>query len=239
MEAGGILEEKEPAAAFDIGKRRFVRLNFGTSDHGFTAGFADLPADYDPDIYELEAGWTSRPAVLGGGKGLYLRGHNRSDDLFMFWKRQITGLQPDTTYTVRLRVQFVSSYRSGSIGIGGSPADSVFVKLGASQREPVVTTDDTGMLALNVDKGIQSQGGKDAAMVGTVALPARGRGDYGYLFRNNYGARQRVTTDHTGSLWLFFGTDSGFEGLTELWYTRLSFGFIPLGKPSQRLITLK
>ena len=124
-----------------------------------------------------------------------------------------------------MQVQFISSYLRGSVGIGGSPADSVFLKLGASPNEPVVMEDGEGQLTLSLDKGTQSQGGRDAAVVGTVALPPRTRAQHGYLRRNNSSARQLVTTDSTGSMWLLFGTDSGFEGLTELWYTRLWVGF--------------
>jgi hypothetical protein len=162
---------------------------------------------------------------LRGARALYIAGHNRSDDLFMFWKRQVTGLQPNTTYRVRLSVRFVSSYRSGMAGIGGSPAESVFVKIGASATEPLVAADSEGMLSLNLDKGNQSQSGLDAAKVGDVSLPARGRADYGYVQRNNHAVRQTATTDSDGRLWLFFGTDSGFEGLTELWYTHLTVSF--------------
>jgi Golgi nucleoside diphosphatase len=111
------------------------------------------------------------------------------------------------------------------LGIGGSPADSVYVKLGASAAEPRVARDSEGMLALNLDKGNQSQGGRDATVAGTVALPARGTAAYGYVQRNNHRLFQTATTDGDGSLWLFFGTDSGFEGLTELWYTKLTVSF--------------
>ena len=79
---------------------------------------------------------------------------------------------------------------------------------------------------LGVDKGNQSQRGSDAAMVGTVALPDRGSATYGYVRRNNYSAGQLATTDSSGSLWIFFGTDSGFEGRTELWFTRMTAKFI-------------
>ena len=214
-----------PQPPLDLGCRHSLHLPFARSDHGFTAGFSDLPSDYDPTIYELDSGWRPRPTRLGGANGLYIHGHNRSDDLFMFWKRQLTGLQPNTTYRVRMSVCFVSSYRSGSIGIGGSPADSVFVKLGASPFEPVVSADSEGMLSLNLDKGNQAKSGSDAAAVGTVALPARGRAEHGYVQRSNRATKQMVTTDGNGSLCLFFGTDSGFEGLTELWYTRLMVSF--------------
>ena len=215
----------EPPAALNLNGRRSLNLSFASSDHGFRAGFCDLPAGYNPEDFALQSGWLSRPEALRGARALHIAGHNRSDDLFMFWKRQITGLRPNTAYRVRMQVQFISSYLRGSVGIGGSPADSVFLKLGASPNEPVVTEDGEGQLTLSLDKGTQSQGGRDAAVVGTVALPPRTRAQYGYLRRNNSPARQLVTTDSTGSMWLFFGTDSGFEGLTELWYTRLWVGF--------------
>ena len=210
-----------PPAPLDLGRRTSLVLDFARSDHGFVSGFADLPKGYDAGIYDLESGWRARPLALRGKKALYIAGHNRSDDLFMFWKRKITGLRPDTTYRVRAKLQLVSQYRSGSAGIGGSPADSVYVKIGASATEPAAMDNGEGLLVLNLDKGNQSQSGRDAAAVGTVALPARGSATYGYLRRNNYSASQTAITDSTGSLWVFFGTDSGFEGKTELWYTRL------------------
>ncbi|MEY4300432.1 MAG: hypothetical protein RIR25_1668 [Verrucomicrobiota bacterium] len=214
-----------PGPPLDLGKKTSLSLDFARSDHGFASGFADLPAVADLGIYNMRSGWQPRPSALRGARALYIAGHNRSDDLFMFWKRQVTGLQPNTTYRVRLSVRFVSSYRSGMAGIGGSPAESVFVKIGASPTEPLVAADSEGMLSLNLDKGNQSQSGLDAAKVGDVSLPARGRADYGYVQRNNHAVRQTATTDSDGRLWLFFGTDSGFEGLTELWYTHLTVSF--------------
>ena len=205
--------------------RSFLDLDFGRYKYGFTAGFSDLPADYDPGLYELQSGWRTRPSALGEARALYISGHNRSDDLFMFWKRRITGLRPRTAYFVRMDIEFVSSYQSGSIGIGGSPAESVFVKLGASAREPIVRAGAGDMLLLNLDKGNQSIGGSSAKVVGTVALPQGATGEHGYVRRNNRAKRQLVRTDSSGSLWVFFGTDSGFEGRTELWYTRFRIGF--------------
>jgi len=216
-----------PLAPIDLSRRTSLALDFSRSDHGFAAGFADLPPGYDLGLYELESGWRARPAALRGKKALCIAGHNRSDDLFMFWKRKVTGLRPNTTYRVRANLEFISQYRSGSVGIGGSPADSVFVKIGASATEPATVNNGAGLLVLNLDKGNQSQSGRDASAVGTVALPARGSATFGYVRRNNYATGQTATTDETGSLWLFFGTDSGFEGRTELWFTRLWASFSP------------
>ena len=59
--------------------------NFEEDEQGWVTGFADLPADYDPQFFELDSGWG---ALLSGleGNAIYLNGHNHSDDLFMFLK---------------------------------------------------------------------------------------------------------------------------------------------------------
>ena len=67
-----------------------AEFSFALEDgaEGWTAGFADLPADFDPALYELDSGHRPLPDGLEG-RGLYIQGHNRSDDLFMFFKRQV------------------------------------------------------------------------------------------------------------------------------------------------------
>ena len=67
---------------------------FEDGDEGWVADFADLPADYDPAIYELESSWEPLPEPLEG-HGMYMQGHNRSDDLFMFLVRRVDGLEPN------------------------------------------------------------------------------------------------------------------------------------------------
>jgi hypothetical protein len=58
-------------------------FDFEDDEQGWVTGFADLPADYDPMIYELDSGWGELPSGLEGN-AIFLNGHNRSDDLFMF-----------------------------------------------------------------------------------------------------------------------------------------------------------
>ena len=41
-------------------------FDFTASDEGFAAGFADLPADHDPEQFALQSGWTNLPPELGG-----------------------------------------------------------------------------------------------------------------------------------------------------------------------------
>ena len=68
-------------------------------------GFADLPADYDQSIYELRHEHGPLPDGLEGS-GIYVQGHNRSDDLFMFLKRRVDRLRPDTEYAISVSIDW-------------------------------------------------------------------------------------------------------------------------------------
>ena len=75
-------------------------FDFETDAQGWTVRFADLPVDYDQSIYELAHGHRPLPGGIVEGGGIYVQGHNRSDDLFMFLKRRVDGLRPNTAYAV-------------------------------------------------------------------------------------------------------------------------------------------
>jgi hypothetical protein len=207
-------------------------FDFSSDDQGFVAGFADLPVDQGGGFYELVADHRAVPAELGNRKGLYISGNNRSDDLWMFWKKKITGLRPNTVYEVVLDLEMASDVPAGLVGIGGAPGESVFVKAGASMLEPGVAPDSSGWLRLNVDKGNQSTGGVAASVIGNVAKESDTSEKYARLFRDNRAAKQPVTTSADGSLWVFFGTDSGFEGGTSLYYLNLAAVLEPIGIPA-------
>ena len=207
-------------------------FDFSSGDQGFAWGFADLPADYDPGFYNLVADYLNLPAELGVGKGLFISGINHSDDLWMFWKKKLTGLQPNTEYQVVLDVEMASNVAAGISGVGGAPGESVYVKAGASQAEPLVAPDAQGQLRLTVDKGNQSTSGSAAAVLGNVAKENDDSEQYAILHRNNRSVQQSATTSADGSLWIFFGTDSGFESTTALYYTHAAAVLMPKAKPA-------
>jgi cyclophilin family peptidyl-prolyl cis-trans isomerase len=207
-------------------------FDFSSGDQGFTSGFADLPASYDAALYNLVADHRNLPAEIGGGKGLFISGSNRSDDLWMFWKKKLLGLQPSTEYQVVLDIEMASNVAPGLVGVGGAPGESVYVKAGASQAEPLVAPDSEGQLRLTVDKGNQSTSGSAAAVLGNVAKENDNSDQYAILHRNNRSIQQSATTSADGSLWIFFGTDSGFESTTALYYTHAAAVLMPKAKPS-------
>ena len=210
-------------------------FDFAVSDHDFVAGFADYPSrDFDPALYGMVSDRRALPANLGGAPALFIGGSNRSDDLFMFWKKRITGLPPNTSVRLTMEIEFASQYAAGLIGIGGAPGEGVTVKAGAVPFEPQALIDpqNENWWRMNLDKGNQSVGGANMSVVGNVAKPDDGTANYVLLTRGQHGAALTATTAADGSLWLIFGSDSGFEGRTELYYTRLSVWIDTMEKPS-------
>jgi hypothetical protein len=198
--------------------------NFAFDDNaeGWTTGFADLPAVRDESIYELDSGYRALPTGLEGS-GIYLQGHNRSDDLFMYLTRQVGGLEPNTTYRAVITVHLATNVASGLMGIGGSPGDSVYVKAGATTDEPSASLDDGGWLRISVDKGNQASEGAEAANLGVVGHPEVQGDEYRIKILSNESHPLEATSDAEGRLWLIVGTDSGFEGLTAVYYSEISY----------------
>jgi hypothetical protein len=203
-------------------------FDFTASDEGFAAGFADYPPNDDPTQYKLQSSRTNLPANLGGKPALFISGVNRSDDLWMYWKRKVTGLLPNTVYEATFDLELASAAPAGMVGVGGAPGESVFLKAGASTAEPIAVIGQEGWLRMNVDKGNQSQPGIAASLLGHAAKPDDRTGNYAIIRRDNRSSRLRATTATDGSLWLFFGSDSGFEGLTSLYYTKFTAVLEPL-----------
>ena len=198
---------------------------FDEDQEGWVTGFADLPADYDPGSYELDSGWGELPSGLEGS-AIYLSGNNRSDDLFMFIQKHITGLKPETTYRVDFSIDLASNTPAGMMGIGGSPGESVYIKAGAVNIEPEIVTDSIDWLRMNIDKGNQASTGEDMINLGTIANPnidlETFTGDeYAIMNLNNQALSFHVTSDADGSIWVMIGSDSGFEGATTIYYASI------------------
>jgi hypothetical protein len=203
--------------------------SFEEGQEGWETGFADLPIDYDPATYELDSGWGALPSGLDGN-AIYLSGHNRSDDLFMFLKTQIDGLKPNTNYQVLFSIDLASNTPEGLMGIGGSPGESVYVKAGAVDIEPEVIEASDGYLLMNIDKGNQASEGEHMINLGTLANPnidlATFTGDeYALMTLDNQDRLFTVTTDTDGKVWVIVGTDSGFEGSTTVYYDMIDITF--------------
>lgn len=210
-----------------------LAFDFRHGARGWEAGFAE----YSPEMQDmmLEAGIKPLPSELGiNGTGYYLQGMNRSDDLFMFLKRRIginDGVMPDQEYRVTFTIVFASNAPSGAVGIGGPPGESVYLKAGASIVEPEVFLDSgTGYYLMNVDKGSGNSGnGTAASVIGNIANGLSPEENPRYVSLERQHEHQYIVrASLNGELWLLVGTDSGFEGLTGIYYQGITVTLIPV-----------
>ncbi len=197
-------------------------FTFETGTEGWTVDFADLPADFDQSIYELDSSHRALPPNLAGS-AIFVQGHNRSDDLFMYLKRQVDGLEPLASYAMEATIDLATNVPLATFGIGGSPGESVYVKAGASTVEPRAELDDLNYLRMNIDKANQSQSGTQMRVIGNVAHPDVIDDEYRIKELASGPEFLSVSADGEGRAWLIVGTDSGFEGLTRLYYDRIAF----------------
>lgn len=192
--------------------------NFNMGADSWTAIYAEFPKN-DTAFYELESGIKSLPAPLDTTKkGFMLSGNNHSDALQMYVSKQISGLIPNTNYSVETEVELASMYPNRSVGIGGSPGNSVhlvskFATLGYT-LEPGKSEQDNVKLVLNKQGSVLEQD------LGDVAIPSD-QYIYQLINRKKSSASQVVKSDQNGKLWAVVGTWSGFEGITTLYYTKI------------------
>ncbi|TKG97130.1 hypothetical protein EYV94_01515 [Puteibacter caeruleilacunae] len=201
---------------------------FKTDMEGWTGDFADYPEGAE-DFYELSLGHSMLPAPLDQSQGAIKQsGNNHSDDLFMFIKRKITGLVPNTNYSYHYTMEIATNVADGSIGVGGSPGESVYIKVGATTKEPKKVLNDDDFYLMNIDKSNQSNSGKDMTMIDNFA---NGTDQNIYKLKNVtsiiLSTILQVTSNDKGEVWLVVGTDSGFESTTTIYYNKITVSMSP------------
>ncbi len=199
-------------------------FDFNAGIQNWAMDVSDLPANFTSADYELSTAHAPLPAPLDSTKkALRLTSFNHSDDLWQFIKRPINGLEANTLYRVRFEIEIASDAPENSAGVGGSPGASVYLKAGASPLEPSVRIEN-GERVFTLDKGNQANIGSAAVLLGNVGIAGE---DFSYRLKSFDSANQTfpVRADGAGKVWVFVGTDSGYEGRKTLYYTRIKLTF--------------
>lgn len=200
-------------------------FDFANDQQGWVGGFSDYYLVQEAGC-ELEFERTQLPAPLNTDKfALKISGKNVSDDLFMFIKKQLTGLEPSTDYKVVFDVEFASQAATNQIGVGGAPGEAVIVKVGAVRQEPQrILTPSGDAYIMNIDKANQTQPGPDMDTIGHVGVSDTTT-VFTLISRGNALHPFSVKTDANGAVWAIIGTESGYESTTTLYYNRLKITF--------------
>lgn len=197
--------------------------NFRESEEAWEPFFTDYNVGWEEKM-ELTADYRKLPEPLNTDDyGLYISAINHSDDVKMLFRKQVNGLEPNTTYRVGYTVRFATDVPSGCAGIGGAPGEAVKVIAGASRirPEPIAGGTEEDYYLLNIqhlgDPGEWYQN----AIMGNIANSRECDEGYEYEIKEVSSGQNHntVSTDENGRAWLMFGTRSGFEGQTELYYT--------------------
>jgi hypothetical protein len=189
--------------------------DFQNDNQSWEVDFADYPLG-EEIFYELSYDFSNLPSPLNTNSGaLKQSGNNHSDDLFMFIRRKISGLEPNTDYAISYEIQFASNVADGQFGVGGSPGEGVTIKAGAGIIKPE-KVNQSGFYQMNIDKNNQANSGSDMVVIGDFSNDTN---------QNEYTLKNlvandilTVSTNSSGELWLVVGTDSGFEATTTIYY---------------------
>ncbi len=229
------LLKQRTEAGFSAGPSIRVSFDFRKGALGWEGDFSDYSiAQAD---MQLESGLRRLPRELNTDvTGFYIHGNNRHHDLFMFLKRRLgpsDGIRKKQDYVVTFRLLVASNISGNCIDMHGTSGEEVYLKVGASSTMPVAIPKN-GTYRMNVDKGEQSTGGKDASLVGSIANGLRCK-DFSSRYHVPYVSLERlhrhpfpVKASSTGELWLLVGIDSGFESLTGPYYQQIDVELTPV-----------
>jgi hypothetical protein len=198
--------------------------DFRSKNPGWESFYTGYPVSYEGNM-EFDSGLKSLPEPLNNSEtGYYITAFNRSDNVKMLLRKRIDGLDPNTTYSVRFTIRFATEEPSGCAGVGGAPGEAVKVIADASELRPepiIENEEDGGYYLLNIQYMGDSQEWYQNAIMGDIANSRECEdGEEFEIKEVSSGlSHSTVTTNENGEAWLMFGTRSGFEGQTELYYT--------------------
>ncbi len=198
-------------------------FNFTNNAEGWAGDFADYPNEQNVEkFYELEFSHSKLPSPLNNSEGaLRHSGNNHSDDLFMFVKKKLTGLEPNINYKIDIEIEIATNAASGLAGIGGSPGEGVFIKAGATTIEPMKVLDNSdNHYRMNIDKDNQGNGGTDMKLIGDFSNGTNLNVYKLKILKTT--SPVNVMSNSNGEVWIIVGTDSGFEGTTTIYYNRIT-----------------
>lgn len=223
------VESKTVVIETDFNKVATAKITLGETENlpatdGWSAVFAEYP-DGENEFYELNSGIKNLPEPLDQAKKAFmLSGNNHSDALQMLLVKQLSGLAPESKYSIETEVELASKYPDGSVGIGGSPGNSVhlvskFATQGYTLEKGKTEGENIKLVLKKVEAVPESVMEID---LGDVSINSD-QYVYKLITRKKSSDTNVVITDKDGKLWTVVGTWSGFEGISSLYYTRIKF----------------
>jgi hypothetical protein len=193
-------------------------FRFSESQNAWSGGFADYKVA-DSLASELHFGYENLPSNLATNqKSLMLSGKNVGENLIMFIKKKITGLSPNSEYTLVYDITFASDAQ-----VGVASGDSVQLMAAAFTYEPIAKkVGEYYRLAL-ANSGYNQN---DLLQIGTIGNTS----SQGYDFVTAGNATSAYPyiigrTNSNGEMWLYIGTNSFYKDLTTIYFSYINVVF--------------
>lgn len=196
-------------------------FDFENGDQEWEGGISDFPVGYE-DSTEFLFDNSQVPVVLPvEGNGLSVSADNPHGDLFYFFKRKVTDLEPNKKYKIDFEFLVYTQLLTQS---SKPSSDELYLKIGAVNHKPelkkTIWRNSMDYIALDVDKGdTNSESGNDIINVGSVKEFTSETPEI--ISGNTFDFIIEAETDYDGTIWLVIGIDSGIK-------SQLNFGMTAL-----------
>jgi hypothetical protein len=210
-----VLESDAPASTFEY--------DFTQSDHDWEA-FISNYSNADLQQLDFTADYTGLPSPLPSSDNAhFIQAENHPEGFKMLYRKQIDGLEPFTPYQIRYTIRFATDVPSGCDEIGEPAGEDVRVLARSHVLKPD-TTDIQGFdfqNVLNIQHLENPQTWLNESTIGDITN-TRECGESRQFemkeIRTSSGF-DSITADSNGRAWLMFGTRTGYQGDTILYYT--------------------
>lgn len=197
-----------------------LEYDFSHGLDDWTAGFTGYPVGEtieSDSIYQWEAEYTTVPGSLDGALAVKLSCNNLDGDIFMFLKKKIENLRPNTNYTLVFDISLATNATTGQ---------GLILKAGGSEIEPKKVIEN-GYYSLNIDKGEGLSSGENLYSFGDVGGVSYSSSYYVPVTRGNANSYQPllVKSNSKGEIWLIVGTESQYVGMTTVFYSKVTVIF--------------
>jgi len=194
-------------------------FDFNESSYDWSGGAADYSIK-DTAATNFDLIYSTVPERIAPVQhSLKLSGTITGDYLTMFIKKQITGLRPETDYTLAFDIELVCDADS-------TAGQTIILKSGATANEPHTIKRDQ-RYRLNIDNGTYAENGVDMIVVDTVRVNSA-TNEYGVVQSGDVPSKYvfiKAQSDADGSLWIIIATESSGVGRSIVYYTKVGITF--------------
>lgn len=190
--------------------------DFTESLDGFTLGVADYRVDNENND-QISYGLDTLPSPYEYREGIKYSWVNYTLSLKGYMYKEVTGLVPNTPYKVLFEATILSNANEPCGAYVSSPT-SVYVKAALLTTQPETIIESDAKYVVNFDdpqKGDDSAEGiaSDTQYLGHVSVGSSCADDNPWESKTiSSDSDYTMTTDDSGSAWLYYSIDSGYSG---------------------------